>query len=64
MAVTISLVVIKDQVIATKNYTPWLLVRKGTIPTERPPRHVSAKLVPTFADRRCRVVRATDPHDR
>jgi hypothetical protein len=25
---------------------------------------VSVKLVPTFADRGCRVVSATDPHDR
>jgi hypothetical protein len=34
------------------------LVRKGTIPTEQPP-HFGA--VPTFADRGCRVVSATDP---
>jgi hypothetical protein len=27
-------------------------------------RHLSAKLVPTFADRGCRVVSATDPHGR
>jgi hypothetical protein len=38
------------------------LVRKRTIPTERPP--LSAKLVPTFTDRGCRVVSATDPHGR
>jgi hypothetical protein len=38
------------------------LANKRTIPTERPP--LSAKLVPTFADRGCRVVSATDPHGR
>jgi hypothetical protein len=27
-------------------------------------RRLSAKLVPTFADRRCRVVSVTDPYDR
>jgi hypothetical protein len=37
------------------------LVRKRTIPTERPP-HVG--VVPTFAARECRGVSATDPHDR
>jgi hypothetical protein len=45
----------------TKNYTPWLLVRKRTIPTERP---LVAKLVLTFADRGCSEVSATDPHGR
>jgi hypothetical protein len=35
------------------------LVRKRTIPTERPP-----LVTPTFADRGCRVVSATDPHGR
>jgi hypothetical protein len=41
------------------------LARKRTIPTELPPLvgEVS-KLVPTFADRRCRVVNATGPHGR
>jgi hypothetical protein len=34
--------------------TPWLVVRKRTIPTEI--RRLLAKLVPTFADRGCRVV--------
>jgi hypothetical protein len=38
------------------------LVRKRTIPTERP--RISAKLVPTLEDRGCRVVSATDPHGR
>jgi hypothetical protein len=38
------------------------LVCERTIPIERPP--LSAKLVPTFADRGCPVVSATDPHDR
>jgi hypothetical protein len=37
------------------------LVGKRTIPIEH---HLSAKLVPPFADRGCRVVSATDPHDR
>jgi hypothetical protein len=38
------------------------LVRKRTIPTERPPLvgQVSVK----FADRECRVVSTTDPHGR
>jgi hypothetical protein len=34
-------------------------VNHKVIPTKRPP-----KLVPTFADRECRVVSATDPHGR
>jgi hypothetical protein len=38
------------------------LIRKRTIPAER--RLLSAKLVPDFADRGCRVVSATDPHGR
>jgi hypothetical protein len=38
------------------------LVRKQTIPTER--RRLSAKLVPTFTDRGCRVVSAMDPQAR
>jgi hypothetical protein len=36
------------------------LVRERTMPTERPP--LVGEVVPTFADRRCRVVSATDPH--
>jgi hypothetical protein len=41
------------------------LVCKQTIPTEPPPLvgEVST-IVPTFVDRECRVVSATDPHDR
>jgi hypothetical protein len=42
-----------------KKKPPWLLVGKETIPSDR---RLSAKLVPTFADRGCRVVSATDPH--
>jgi hypothetical protein len=38
------------------------LVRERTIRAER--QQLSAKLVPTFADRGCRVVSATDPHGR
>jgi hypothetical protein len=41
--------------------SPWLLVRKRTISSDR---RLSAKLVPTFADRGCRVVSATDPYDK
>jgi hypothetical protein len=37
------------------------LVPERTIPTDR---RLSVKLVPTFADRGCRVVRATDPQSR
>jgi hypothetical protein len=36
------------------------LVRKRSIPTERPP--LVGKLVPTLTDRGCRVVCATDPY--
>jgi hypothetical protein len=38
------------------------LVRERTIPTERP--SLLGEVVPTFADRRCRVVSATDSHGR
>jgi hypothetical protein len=37
------------------------LVRERTIPSYR---RLSAKLVPTFADRECHVVSVTDPYDR
>jgi hypothetical protein len=46
----------------TKTTNSVALVRKRTIPTERPP--LSAKLVPTLADRGCLVVSATNPHGR
>jgi hypothetical protein len=36
--------------------TPWLLVCKGIIPTDR---HLSAKLAPTFVGRGCHTVSAT-----
>jgi hypothetical protein len=36
------------------------LVRERNIPTERPP--LVGELVPTFADRGCRVASATDSH--
>jgi hypothetical protein len=38
------------------------LVRERTMPTERPP--LVREVVPTFADRGCRVVSATDSHGR
>jgi hypothetical protein len=38
------------------------LVRERTMPTERPP--LLGEVVPTFADRWCRVVSATDSHGR
>jgi hypothetical protein len=38
------------------------LVRERTVPTERP--LLSAKLMPTFAARECRVVSATDLYGR
>jgi hypothetical protein len=38
------------------------LVRERTAPTDR--RRLLAKLVPTFADKECRVVSATDTHGR
>jgi hypothetical protein len=37
-------------------------VRERTIPTERPP--LFGEVVPTFADRGCRMVSATDSHGR
>jgi hypothetical protein len=42
-----------------KKKTSLDLVRERTIPTERPP--IVGKIVPTFADRGCWVVSATDP---
>jgi hypothetical protein len=39
-----------------------VLVRERTIPTQRPPR--VGEVVPTSADRGCRVVSATDSHGR
>jgi hypothetical protein len=39
--------------------TPLLLIRMRTIPTEWPP--LVGEVVPTIADRGCRVVSATDP---
>jgi hypothetical protein len=46
-----------------KKKTPWLVLRKRTIPTERSPlvSEVSANF---FADRGCRVISATDPRGR
>jgi hypothetical protein len=44
-------------------YKSVALFRKRTIPTERPPL-LSAKLMPIFAAKGCRVVSATDPHGR
>jgi hypothetical protein len=38
------------------------LVRERTMPTEHPP--LVGEVVPTFADRGCRVVSATDSHGR
>jgi hypothetical protein len=38
------------------------LVRERTIPTERPP--LVGVVSVNFTDRRCRVVKATDPHGR
>jgi hypothetical protein len=45
-----------------KNETPWLLVRKRTIPTEQPT--LVCEVSANFADSGCRVVSATDPHGR
>jgi hypothetical protein len=44
------------------NQTPWL---ESAMELYRlSDRRLSAKLVPTFADRVCRVVSTTDPYDR
>jgi hypothetical protein len=46
----------------TEKKTPW---PQSASELYRPShRHLLAKLVPTFADRGCRVVSATDPHGR
>jgi hypothetical protein len=41
---------------------PVALVRERTMPTERPP--LFGEVVPTFANRGCCVVSATDPPGR
>jgi hypothetical protein len=52
----------KGSVFFYKNETPW---PESESELYRPrDRRLSAKLVPTFADRRCRVVSATDFHCR
>jgi hypothetical protein len=44
-----------------KNLTPW---RESASALYRPSdRHLSAKLVPSFADRECHGVSVTDPYD-
>jgi hypothetical protein len=50
-----------EQIIVQKKNSV-ALVRERTIPTERPP--FVGEVVPTFADRGCRVVSATDSPDR
>jgi hypothetical protein len=49
---------------ADKKQTPWLSVRKRNIPTDWESGGWSAKLVPTFAGRGCRVVSVTAPYGR
>jgi hypothetical protein len=44
------------------NFNAVALVRERTIPTERPP--LVGEVVPTFADKACGVVSATDSHGR
>jgi hypothetical protein len=45
-----------------KNKTPW---PQSASELHRPSdRHLSTKLVPTFADRGCRVISVTDPYGR
>jgi hypothetical protein len=46
----------------TKNKLRGVLVRKQTIPTERPP--LLGEVSANFCGRGCRVVSATDPPDR
>jgi hypothetical protein len=46
--------------VSTKKLNSVALVRERTIPNERPP--LVGEVVPTVADRVCRVVTATDPH--
>jgi hypothetical protein len=46
----------------TKKLNSVALVRERTIPTERPP--LVGEEVPTFADRGCRMVSATDSQGR
>jgi hypothetical protein len=60
--ILVSLVVLKNIFkIFLQKKIPRPLVRKRTIPSDR---RLSAKLVPTFADRGCRVVSGTDPSGR
>jgi hypothetical protein len=58
-----SKIVIKEEILLKKTLkTPW---PEYTSELYRPSgRRLSAKLVPTFADRRCYVVRMTDPYGR
>jgi CBS-domain-containing membrane protein len=44
-----------------RKINPVAFVRERTVPTERP---LSARLVPTFADRGCHVLSATNPYGR
>lgn len=61
--ITNSTTTINTAIIANKEkQTPWLSVRKPTIPTDPPPR--PAKLVQAFAGRECSVVSATGPYHR
>jgi hypothetical protein len=53
---------ISDPVPLKKKLNAVALVRERTMPTERPP--LAGEVVPTFADRGCRVVSATDSHGR
>jgi hypothetical protein len=48
--------------ISTKQTNSVALVRQRTMPTERPP--LLGEVVPTFADRGCSVVSATNPPGR
>jgi hypothetical protein len=51
-----------NDLLKLKKLNSVALIRERTIPTERPP--LVGKVVPTFADRGCRVVSATDSHGR
>jgi hypothetical protein len=48
--------------LSTTKLNSVALVRKRTIPTERPP--LVGEVSANFADRGCRIVSATDPHGR
>jgi hypothetical protein len=62
MLTTLNFIALKIDFHHIKKQTPWPeTAGERNLPSDR---RFSAKLVPTFADRECRVVSVTDPHGR